>query len=122
MTKHTTTNEQLIEEEEMKRLRTEIAGAVARGYCYVENSKKVLDPDLLKAIGRELEILFKKELSTIASKSAESERNRIIGEIKMGLLGIITSVGYSMKLSGGQIMVLSRQINDLLKALENKEK
>ena len=65
---------------------------------------------------------FRNILSTIASKSAETERNRIVGEMKMGLLGIITSVGYSMKLSGGQVTVLNRQINDLLKALENNEK
>lgn len=67
-------------EEAMPRLRAEIAGAVARGYCYVENSKKVLDPDLLKAMGKELEMLFKKELSTIATKSAEEERRAIMRE------------------------------------------
>lgn len=57
-------------------------------------------------------------LKSIKAQAIQKERQRIIREIKMGLLGIITSVGYSMKLSNGQVMVLNNQINDLFKALE----
>ena len=101
--------QQLIEEE-LPRLRVEIAGAVARGYCYVENSKKVLDPDLLKAMGKELEMLFKKELSTIATKSAEKELN----ECKMIVLGVIVSLAHAGALGTDQIVMLNKTMSEAL--------
>ncbi len=41
-----------------EKLKAEISGALARAYCYVENSRKQMDSDLLKAMGRELEPVF----------------------------------------------------------------
>jgi mannose-6-phosphate isomerase-like protein (cupin superfamily) len=38
-------------------MNSEIAGAIARGYCSVENSHKVLDPYLIKAMTAEVEAL-----------------------------------------------------------------
>ena len=36
----------------------ELAGAVARGWCYPQNSHKEMDADLANAITKELEALF----------------------------------------------------------------
>lgn len=53
------------------------------------------------------------------AQAIKQERSRVVKEMKLGMLGIITSVSYSMKLSNGQVTVLNRQINDLLDTLNN---
>ena len=40
----------------------EIRDALARGYCTKENEKKVLDFDLIYAMGNEIEVLISQEL------------------------------------------------------------
>jgi hypothetical protein len=40
---------------EWKYIKMDIPGVLARGYCAKENSHKVLDPDLIKAMAVEVE-------------------------------------------------------------------
>jgi hypothetical protein len=39
----------------------DLLGALARGYCHPKNSHKVLDPNLLSAIAKEVQDILKKK-------------------------------------------------------------
>ena len=51
----------------------EIRDALARGYCTKENEKKVLDFDLIYAMGNEIEVLISQELD----KAREEGRREV---------------------------------------------
>lgn len=53
--------------------KAELSGALARAYCYQENSKKQMDSELLKAMGKELEQFLAHEIDL----AVKSERDRV---------------------------------------------
>jgi len=53
----------------------EIRDALARGYCTKENEKKVLDFDLIYAMGNEIEVLISQELDKAREEGRRELQN-----------------------------------------------
>ena len=43
-----------VQGEEIMDMETQVLQALARGYCHSENSGKIVDPDLIKAMAQEI--------------------------------------------------------------------
>jgi len=56
----------------------EIRDALARGYCTKENEKKVLDFDLIYAMGNEIEVLISQELDKAREEGREEGINAVL--------------------------------------------
>ncbi len=61
--------------------------------------------------------LVKSQLQHI-EKLKEEE---LLRKIKIGMLGVVTSIGYSMKLSDQQIKILNRDLNYMVDSLTNNK-
>ena len=57
-------------------LKADLSGAIARAYCYVENSRKKIDHDLLKAMAIELEKVVYSAIE--AEREFTNERLRVL--------------------------------------------